>query len=385
MRKILIISKDPFLDKIPNLMTMIRYFSGKGDFVNIVSIVSDEYLTPSFPGMDNVVFKGLRFDDNKRILPSTLLLFGHLVRMFLRDGGLFNRYDCIIGTGYYGNMIAFFISKLFGIYYVNHCLEYPVFKNFTHEKYGLINAFFNAMVMGKSDLIVTHDDVHIDLMSDKLSIRRGKFMALPNSTTGDVVRRKSDSIRKACDIGKDQAVILHSGGLGKWFGSHMLAECTGGWADDNVLVFHTSHLVDDDPYYIRMKQDDYKGRVLFSVKPIPSECLDDFISGADIGIAWYDKSVLGYRCEYMGLAAGKIGNYLKCGIPVITNNFDSLSSYINRYKCGVCVDRLEEVGAAISEIRSKYEVYRDNAFTCYENLWKPEPYLESIYSRVFNH
>jgi hypothetical protein len=87
----------------------------------------------------------------------------------------------------------------------------------------------------------------------------------------------------------------------------------------------------------------------------------------------------------MGLAAGKIGNYLKCGIPVITNNFDSLSSYINRYKCGVCVDRLDEVGSAISEIRSKYEEYRDNAFTCYENVWKPEPYLESIYSRVFEH
>jgi glycosyltransferase involved in cell wall biosynthesis len=112
------------------------------------------------------------------------------------------------------------------------------------------------------------------------------------------------------------------------------------------------------------------------------EQLDNLVGSADIGIAWYDHDLLGYRAELLGLAAGKIGRYLKNGLPVIARNLPTIKEYLDRYECGICVDRLDEITAAIDTIKNDYERYSKNALRCYEELWKPEPYLQEIQRRI---
>jgi glycosyltransferase involved in cell wall biosynthesis len=101
------------------------------------------------------------------------------------------------------------------------------------------------------------------------------------------------------------------------------------------------------------------------------------ISSTDIGIALYSIDKLGYRAELMGLAAGKIGNYLKCGIPVIATKIKSLE-YIEEYKCGVLINSEEQMQNAIDTIMADFANYSQNAYRCYKELWHPNNYLYKI-------
>lgn len=383
MRNILLVIKEPYLDKIPNLMTLIRFFDLKGDRVTIISIVNDNYLIPGFGDSSRISLYKVQPGKSRYSLPSSVKLFFHVAGFLASERLHGHSYDCLIGTGYYGNLIAMFMSRFFGRIFVNHCLEYPTFKDAGDEPYTYKEFFFNNVIMKHSDYIVTHDDVHVDIISRKLGMAKDVFLVLPNSTSGSVIRSKSDLMRKNNKVDEKKTIVLHSGGLGIWFSSHELARSASGWKNDNVLVFHTSHIAEGDKYYEEMRKDEYCGNVFFSTVPVPSEQLDDYVSGADIGVAWYNKDVLGYRCEYMGMAAGKIGNYLKCGLPVITNNFDSLSSYIHGYACGICVDSIAEIGYAVDKIKLDYARYRENAFKCYEELWNPDDYLKTIDRTIF--
>ena len=106
------------------------------------------------------------------------------------------------------------------------------------------------------------------------------------------------------------------------------------------------------------------------------------ISSADIGLALYSVKELSYRAELMGLAAGKIGNYLKCGLPVIASRMPSLK-YIKDYGCGILVDEESEIENAVSIIMEKKESYRENAFKCYRELWHPQNYLPEIHKKFY--
>lgn len=77
---------------------------------------------------------------------------------------------------------------------------------------------------------------------------------------------------------------------------------------------------------------------MFSLNPVSTYELDSLVASADVGIALYSEKELGYRATYMGLAAGKIGNYLKCGVPIIATKLLSLS-YIETYQCGILVEK----------------------------------------------
>ncbi len=383
MDKILLVIKEPYLDKIPSLMSLLRYFSLKGVGVTILSVVADEYPLPSFDGYPNVTFLKIGQKRMKFSLPTSFrLLFGalrHIVTVLSRE----KRYDCIIGSGSHGNLAAFLVAKITGSMYVNYCIEYPAFRNTGSEPYTVTDWLYNNIALKKADNIVTFDDTHVDLIADNIGIDPSRFLKLPNAKLGEVFDGDSDMIRAKFGIPREKTVILHSGGLGVWFRSAEVAEASKTWPENRVLVFHTSHKAVGDEYYKAMSAIDYGGRVAFSVTPVPSGKLDEFVASADIGLAWYNKDVLGYRAEFMGQAAGKIGDYLKCGLPVITNNFHSLSSYIRKYDCGLCVDSILDIGGAVDRILSDYRRYRENAFLCYEELWKPDSYLENIYRKVF--
>lgn len=101
------------------------------------------------------------------------------------------------------------------------------------------------------------------------------------------------------------------------------------------------------------------------------------ISSADVGLALYSEEELGYRATLMGLAAGKIGNYLKCGLPIIATRLPSLQ-YIEDYQCGVLINSESEIEEAIQLITSNRSVFSENAYRCYRELWQPQRYLAII-------
>lgn len=359
---ITVVLHSPFLDRIPSLKTLIVYLSQQGHNIKVISSVSPIFPVSDLSMCPNVKQILVKQREHKFELPTKIKL---LLRV-LTDL-LFNRSDIYMGGDDGGCYLLDIFHRLFKTRYINFLLEYPD-----------INDPNQLKRIENADVLITHDHWHSDFLKQHCKLDGKKILYLPNASYTDEFRGTSDYLSKRLGIDSDKVILLHSGGLGKMFLCKELAESAMYWSKEKVLVFHTSHKVESDPYYISMVQA-IKGQdnVLFSMKPVPNEELDELVASAKIGIALYSLDELEYRAEYMGVAAGKIGNYLKCGVPVIANRLSSLS-YIEEFKCGILVDNMNGIENACNEIVAHYEEFQEGAYRCYRELWYPQRYLEFI-------
>ncbi len=365
--KITVLLRVPFLDRIPSLKTLVVDLAKRGADIEIVSSTTGQYPLPDLHEYPNVKMVLVKQRTRKLELPTSVKLMKAVLKSIV-----FRKSDYYIGGDAVACGILCKIKRVLPIRYVNFVLEYPD-----------INNPRNLHDIEAADYVITHDHWHGDFIGKYCSLKKEKTFFLPNASYTEVHREHDDYLSRRLGIAPGKCVVLHSGGLGKWFCCKELARSAKGWDDSRVLVFHTSHHVDGDPYFKEMKEEVKGcGNILFSTTPVPNDELDKLVASAKIGIAMYSLEVLGYRAEYMGLAAGKIGNYLKCGVPVVATKVESLS-YLEEYHCGVLVDSADEVEEAIAQIMADYDNYRKGAYKCYEELWHPAGYLETIYG-VFN-
>lgn len=364
-RNIVVLLRVPFLDKIPSLKTLIIYLSKRGYYITIISSYNEKYPQFDFQ-LDNVSIYLVKQRRKTFEIPTSIKLLLKSVFIWCRMHPKF-----FIGGDCLANVLLFRLSRILPIKYINFLLEYPNINN-SKETKSLVAASY----------IITHDQWHSNFLQKHYKIELKKFLFLPNSSYTSMCYEGGNYLYKELNIPIDKKVILHSGGLGEWFLCKELANSTKSWSNDFVLVFHTSHIVDSSPYYKDMINN-IPEKVYFSIRPVSNEILDKLISSAYIGIALYSVTDLGYRALYMGLAAGKIGNYLKCGIPVIATDLPSLD-YIKNYSCGVLVTDVNQVGKAILIIQENYELYSKNARKCYQKLWEPEKYLVEIEKEIFS-
>lgn len=359
---ITVVLQSPFLDKIPSLKTLIVYLSQQGHRIKIISSVNPTYPVSDlsmFPNVKQILVK-------QRVRKFDLPTKVKLLLACLKDL-CFGHSDVYIGGDDGGCFLLHKFHGWFNTKYVNFLLEFPNIEDINELKR-----------IDDAQAIITHDHWHSDFLKRYCLLEGKQVLYLPNASYTYEYHGSSDYLSKRLKIDEGKAIILHSGGLGKWFMCKELAESAKGWSDEKVLVFHTSHNVEKNPYYLSMKQVvEGNKKVLFSIKPVPNDELDELVASASIGVALYSVNELGYRAEYMGVAAGKIGNYLKCGVPVIVNRLPSLT-YIEDYHCGVLIDQLCDINQAIDQILSHYEDYRNGAYRCYRELWYPKHYLEVI-------
>lgn len=361
--KVTLLLRVPFLDKIPNLKTLVVDFAKRGVDITIISTVNENYPVSDFCEFTNVKMVLVKQRTKRFGLPTSAKLL--LVTI---NNILFNKSNYYIGCDNLANHLLTILKSFFSFTYINFVLEYPD-----------INKPTELNEIETSNYIITHDRWHAEFISKYCKLRNDQILFLPNASYTDEHKEHDNYLSERLHISTDKIIILHSGGLGKWFCCRELVEAAMQWPEDKVLVFHTSHIVDHDSYFQTIKSMVSScGNVFFSTKPVPNEELDRLVASAKIGIALYSLEELGYRAENMGLAAGKIGNYLKCGIPVIATKVHSLS-YLEDYKCGMLVDNPTQINDAINVILSNYDSYANNSYACYESLWHPKKYLDKIY------
>lgn len=346
------------------MKTLVVYLAKKGVGIEIISSTTDKYPLPDFSEYPNARMTLVKQRAKKLELPTSVKLLKAVLKSIIC-----HKSDYYIGGDAAASSILCKLRRVFPIKYVNFVLEYPDIDNIRELR-----------DIEAADYVITHDHWHGDFIGKHCSLKKERTFFLPNASYTEVHTEHDDYLSRKLGIAPGKCVVLHSGGLGKWFCSKELARSAKEWDDSRVLVFHTSHHVDSDPYFRELKEEvEGCDKILFSTMPVSNEELDKLVASAQIGIALYSLDVLGYRAEYMGLAAGKIGNSLKCGVPVVATRVDSLS-YLEEYHCGLLVDSTDEVEDAIVKIMADYDNYRKGAYECYNELWHPASYLETIYN-----
>lgn len=366
---ILLILKEPFLDRIPSLKTLTWSLLNRGYKITLITSETDKFTLLSFKHENLRIMKVSQ--RSKRLeLPTTIKL---LLKTF--SFVIFHKVDFIIGGDAIGNVIASKVAKLLNRKHIFFVLEYP--QIITNKVLALTRLQrLENKALEKADIIITHDKWHKQFLLSQFNLKSDNILLLPNASFTPEVTTKSDFLQCRLNI-QGQKIVLHSGGFGRWFKCKELAQSTVNWSENIKLVFHMSHKLNGDSYFESVYNSDYHGRVLFSLDSVSTYELDSLVSSADIGIALYSEVELDYRATYMGLAAGKIGNYLKCGVPVIATRLPSLA-YIEEYNCGILIDKESDIADAINQILSNRDMFSKNAHRCYRELWYPESYLYKI-------
>lgn len=364
--RIILLLRVPFIDKIPSLKTLVVYLASKGYLITIISSFSGQYPSLVFKSENiNVILVSER--KHRLETPTSIKLFFTCLIHIIKQRPTW----LIAGDGAAASLLCT-ISRFVPINYIDFLLEYPEPGNRNEHK-----------SMERAKLIITHDKWHRDFIRKHFNLDKEKFLLLPNASHTPPYNKSSDYLARKLNV-VDKKIILHSGGLGEWFCCKELAQATKNWDDDTILVFHTSHHVEETSYYQEMTAALIgQQNVVFSTTPVSNEELDALVASAYIGIALYSVPKLGFRAENMGLAAGKIGNYLKCRVPVIATRLPSLS-YIEDYQCGILVDDVSQIKDAIQCISSNHSLYAINAHRCYNELWDPSQYLKTIYATISN-
>ena len=324
---------------------------------------------------ERVNYSCIQLKNTKLGIPTTVKLFAHALFKSLK-----NRPDLLIGGDRNGNIVSSFIHRLLGIPFIYYGLELPCLLQPNMTWMGKLEHWS----IRTANMVVTMDDHHATFICAQTGISKDRCILLPNAASGAPLNhKKNDLLRKRFSLQERDILLLHAGAIGSAQQSLELVNVARAWDNRYHLIFHTHSRMDGQNYFQKFAQTLKKAKnVHLNNEPVSKEQLDVLVGSADIGIAWYNHDILGYRSELLGLAAGKIGRCLKNSVPVIVRNLPTIKEYIDRYDCGICVDRLDEIALAVEKIEKDYERYSHNALQCYEELWKPEPYLEKIQQRI---
>lgn len=312
-----------------------------------------------------------------RKVPTSLRLLAAALRLHRsHKGALF------LGCDGMGNIVAAAAAKMTSTPYLHYGLELPPKRTPSMSFRQKLEHWSSR----QSDLLVTMDQPHADFICAETGSSQVQIALAPNTLRGPGHRQPSSSLKTYLGLPPDAVLILHAGGIGAAQASMQLVKAVRArtWNPAWHLVFHAHCDMSGEVYYQRFSRAiSESSHIHLSAQAVALEQLDDLMSNASIGLAWYDRELLGYRADLLGLAAGKIGRYLRNGVPVVSKDLPTIRAYLDKYSCGICVDNVEDVGSAVQEILADYDRYSENALRCYEELWRPDRYLTDILARIY--
>jgi hypothetical protein len=365
--RLVCLMRDPFVDKVPSLVTLLSYFVAQGHNVDLVLPTDETYPPPSFagPGLRVIHPSGrLRLGPLNVRCPFTLALVARGLGVGRSGPGP----RALMGVGVFGMMAAYCVSLILRLPLICFSIELPDPPGGPFRLAGAIERFCYR----RANLVIVQDPCRQRYLVEMIAVRSARIVVLPNGTLTREPVAETGALRQQLQVPSSARIVLHSGGLGRWFDSLGVARAAAGWPAPWLLAFHTSHRVAHDPYFQKVKAVADPSKVRFAGAPVGISELDGLVSGASIGLAWYSLELLGFRGELMGMAAGKIGQYLKCGLPVVCNDIASIRYFLDQYECGICVKSLDELPAAFTRIWASYDSYSQNARRCYRELWNIE-------------
>ena len=210
------------------------------------------------------------------------------------------------------------------------------------------------------------------------------MILMPNSPLGRAKRRESRFLHTRFSIPEEKIIILTAGAFVPQHLVEELVVAAEDWPDEWILVVHSKSVEDSPVDYTRRilsKAAHMKNKVILSLQPVPYNELEMLFASAHIGIALYTFQNRNVSTPDMG--SGKMIQHLHLGCPVILSDVPSLRTFIDNYRCGVCVKDVSEVQCAIKIILSRYDEFIENAIECYNETFLFDKFFKNFLERIY--
>jgi glycosyltransferase involved in cell wall biosynthesis len=278
-----------------------------------------------------------------------------------------HHYACLIGVDTEGLISATAVGLLKKVSVLYWSLEITFLNDFSDWKTRMLKRL-ERVCHRKALLTIIQDQERAQSLMTENGVN-SKVAVVPNGPLGPRPQLLSDHFQRKFDLPSSQRIILHTGMINPAVLSLELARAASAWPDTWTLVLHERVKREPSHPYLKQVQKAGGDRVRLSLDPVPYDELDSLISSGHIGIVVYDNN-LGPNFSLMTAASGKLGHYLRCGLPIVCIDLPGLSETMSKYRCGLIVEDLQDVGQAIETIFRHYDSYEANAVKCYEEVYE---------------
>ncbi|MBA4319306.1 MAG: hypothetical protein C0412_12970, partial [Flavobacterium sp.] len=214
-----------------------------------------------------------------------------------------------------------------------------------------------------ANLTIVQDIYRAKVLIEDNGIDKNRIFIVPNSyyfTSQKLSNFPIPNLR----VPTDKKIIIYTGSIIPKMAIEDIISYIDSWPKNTILMLHTPYRTD----YLKeiekiIKQKRLEQKIFVSVRRLSFEELCCLLKKADIGLSFYRP----INKSFAFSPSGKISFYLSQGLPFITNKIPSAVDLVSKYKCGICVDKIEEVGEAISKILENYSEFSANTKICYEN------------------
>lgn len=307
--------------------------------------------------------------------------FGSLIPFWLQlTRG--KQYLCFFGVEPGGLFVATIASILQGVPVVYYNMELLLSQE-VQDKHKLLIKWLERECNRRAALTIIQDEARAGLLGRDNSIPLSRVAIVPCGMLGPSVVERTDYLREKYGIPATNRIVLYVTKITHWARVAELAQQAIHWPDGWVLVVHGYPKIGEYVAKVQNIISRGSGQVVMSDEMLPQSQLESLVSSANIGIALYKD--LGANFRHTGSASGKLSLYLKCGLPVITNDFPSMREIVEGYGCGVCVRDESQVIEAAGRIMADYQQYRTNALNCFAGHYDLRPYWRAIMGRLEGH
>lgn len=284
------------------------------------------------------------------------------------------RYRCLVGVDPEGLIVASLVGLVYRVPIIYYSLELHLSGGRKTIRSRLRKLLERLCNQHSAWTIIQDWDRATCLMKEN-RIVPDRFLVVPNTPMGEPKVGRRDWWHKRFGLQPLTKVILYAGGIADWALALEITRATSNWPEDWVLVLHGY----GNPQYLsQVEAVATLGRALVSCEMVPYGQLDDLIASADVGIALYKN--LGEN--FYHAASGKVAHYLRCGVPVVAQDFPNLRNLLHGSGSGICVGEPEDVRSAVEAILQDWQEYSGNAHRCYVEELESSRHFNQVIDKI---
>ncbi|WP_160962857.1 glycosyltransferase family 4 protein [Solidesulfovibrio aerotolerans] len=257
-------------------------------------------------------------------------------------------YDWIIGFDPGGLARAAALSGIWGAPYIYHSLEIDDRPSPAKdlERHCNKGALFT----------LTQDRQRADVLAKLNRLDRKSVHISINSSLGPVLPQKDSYFRDRFPIG-DRRLVLALGTLHPSTCTDAILASLAAWPKNFALVMH-GWLPDKS---FRTAVEAFvaeRDNVWLSLKIVPPEQKFQIFQSADVGLVFFSPD--DHNLKYAAGSAGKLYDFMRCGVPMIGNDIPGMAALLNDSGCGFVVPDAASLPAALPLVASRYDGFREN-------------------------
>ena len=287
-------------------------------------------------------------------------------------------YNLFFGVEAQGLVYAGMMGKKYNVPYIYHSYELFTIENpngsgkMFLSKFNLLKNLEKEYHQNAITTIIQDED-RKNILYNENNIRDIPICYMPVSIKGEKKLDKGNYFQNLFNIDSSKKIILQYGSIYNERYSKEIAMISNDLPDNFVLVLHGQSNLE---YVNKLNNNNNSDKLFISTELVEPDYISDLISSAYIGLSFYNTE--DPNCSLSGLSSHKLAHYTQCGIPVISNNFQSINKVMNNIEFGICIDSFDYIPTAIKEIDDNYDQFKNNSYKAFDNIYNIDNYSNLI-------